>query len=162
MEREMQQRLNEPLNYQSGHVRLTEFPVYGEFVNPGIGIQMYDFLVPLYGTEHFNTVKETSKDPGSITVPICEKKFITTEKDEISQLKQEGFGIQEVTEEKIDNGDPHPSTSYTNTQKKIEKLGPIFSAMKKAKVQTSELQYKPKKQRLIGVKKSIKNKFHLV
>jgi len=162
MEREMQQRLTEPLNYPSGHVRLTEFPVYGEFVNPGIGIQMYDFLVPLYGTEHFNSVKETSENPGSITVPICEKNFITTEKDEISKLKQEGFGIKEVTEKKIDTNAPPPSTSYASSNSKIEKLGPIYSAMKKAKVQTSELQFKPKKQKVIGVKKSIKNKFHLV
>jgi len=44
MEKEMQQRLSEPIS-TSSHVRLTEFPIYGEFLNPGIylwEIFMYD------------------------------------------------------------------------------------------------------------------------
>jgi len=35
MEREMQQRLSEPLYQPNLNVRLSEFPIYGEFVNPG-------------------------------------------------------------------------------------------------------------------------------
>jgi len=35
MEREMYQHLNESFNQSNTHVRLTEFPIYGEFVNPG-------------------------------------------------------------------------------------------------------------------------------
>jgi len=35
MEKEMQRRLSEPI-LTSSHVRLTEFPIYGEFLNPGI------------------------------------------------------------------------------------------------------------------------------
>jgi len=119
---------------------------------------MYDFLVPLYGTEHFNSVKETNNDPGSVSIPI-KNNSLKTEKEALSQLKQEGFGNLETSSLKeIDD----EGSSQANSDNKIKKLGSIYEAMKKATVQTSELKYKPKKEKITGPKKMKKNKFHLV
>jgi len=164
MDREMQQRLSEPLSGPSNHVLLSEFPIYGEFVNPGIGVQMYDFYVPLYGNENQNVVKETTKDPGSLSFPVNKNNFLKNETEKISNLKQEGFGnvvVPETLTKKNTLTVADLPNNLGNSAEKIEKLGSIYDAMKKAKVQTKELQYKPKKIKKIGVKKSI-NSFHLV
>jgi len=151
-------------NTNSTHVMLTEFPVYGEFVNPGIGLQMYDFLVPLHGNERFNLVKETAKDPGSLSVPSNTKNAVKNDSQIVASLKQEGFGdIKNDTNdgallEEINQS----SVSELNNETKLKKLGPIFDAMKKAKVQTSEFQFKPKKNKAKGLKKIKTNSFHLV
>jgi len=127
---------------------------------------MYDFLVPLYGPEHFNIVKETRKEPGSLSLLVTEKNPIKTENEKLSQLKQEGFGNINAPQNDIDkNSEENISTneneSVESTETKIKKLGSIYDAMKKAKVQTSELQFKPIKQKIKKIKKS-NNKFHLV
>ena len=118
---------------------------------------MYDFLVPLYGPEHFNIVKETRKEPGSL--PVTENIPLKTEKEKLSELKQEGYGNLDNSQKEVDD---KSSTNEVESEAKIKKLGSIYDAMKKAKVQTSELQFKPKKQKGMGVKKNSKNKFHLV
>jgi len=136
----------------------------------GIGVQMYDFLVPLYGSENLNSVKNTTTDPGSISLPISDTNNLKSEKEILSSLKQEGFGnldesdegkndeSNEVKSEKLSNS----PTQASNSDEKIKKLGSVFQAMSKAKVQTSELKFRPKKQKQIGVKKTKKHSFHLV
>jgi len=151
----------------TNHVMLTEFPIYGEFVNPGIGVQMYDFLVPLHGTEHFSLAKETVNDPGSLSVKSNENTFVKSESQIVSNLKQEGFGdIQNEKEIEINKDaqldNPIIESSELSNNEKIKKLGPIFDAMQKAKVQTSALQFKPKKTISKGLKKKKTNNFHLV
>jgi hypothetical protein len=65
MDREMQLRLYEPYLNHSRHVRLSEFPVDENFVNPGVGIQMYDFFVDLHGKEDYELKKKTEMLPAS-------------------------------------------------------------------------------------------------
>jgi len=137
-----------------------------EFDCIGIGTQMYDFLVPLYGQEHFNTVKETRKEPGSINLMVTEKNPIKSEHEKLSQLKQEGFGNIDASDNNLeknsaDNISTIEQESAANAETKIKKLGSIYDAMKKAKVQTSEMQFKPIKQKIKKFKTS-SNKFHLV
>jgi len=131
---------------------------------------MYDFLVPLYGPEHFNSVKNTTEDPGSICLPVSDTNNVKSEKERMSMLKQEGFGNSDVSDEVTSDLSDTVKSETNNTieiqnltsENKQKKLGSIYEAMKKAKVQTSELKYKPKKQKQIGVKKPSKHSFHLV
>jgi len=107
---------------------------------------MYDFLVPLYGSEHFSLVKETSQDPGSVSLPKVKNNTIKTEAETLSNLKQEGFGNLE-TKKKVEN-DTNETVENENDAIKIQKLGSIYDAMKKAKVETSELKFRPKKKKM--------------
>lgn len=58
MDREMQLRLYEPYYSSTNNVRLSEFPVDDQFVNPGIGVQMFDFMVALHGKEDYELKKK--------------------------------------------------------------------------------------------------------
>lgn len=54
----MQLRLYEPYYSSTNNVRLSEFPVDDQFVNPGIGVQMFDFMVALHGKEDYELKKK--------------------------------------------------------------------------------------------------------
>ena len=95
MDREMQQRLSEPFNNLPRHVVLTQFPVDNQFVNPGIGVNLYDFLVPLHGPEHFGISKNISETAGTIAEEKP-KLDLKTENPLTPALVQEGFGESSV------------------------------------------------------------------
>lgn len=149
----MQLRLNEPYFHTNKNPRLTEFPLDDQFVNPGIGVQMYDFYVPLYGKEDYELKKKTEALPGSFS-----EKSTDESKDLKSDLKQqEGFGIK----------DNLPSSSQIlSKQRGLD--SDVLSAMKFATIKTNQITYIPK----IKVKKSeqktstkkglLKDKFKLI
>jgi len=149
MDREMQQRLTEPRTHLPHHIVLTQFPVDNQFVNPGIGVNLYDFLVPLHGQEHFGISKSISETAG--TIPEEKPKVPLKTEDPVAlSVVQEGFG--------------EPSSSKTSdpNDRKIEKLGSVFQAMQNAKVKTEKLSFVPKKQKGLGKKMVLKDKFKLV
>jgi len=149
MDREMQQRLSEPPTHLPHHIVLTQFPIDNQFVNPGIGVNLYDFLVPLHGQEHFGISKSISETAG--TIPEEKPKEQTkTENPSTPALVQEGFG------------EPSSVKVVDSNEKKVEKLGSVFQAMQSAKVKTEKLTFVPKKQKGLGKKMSSQNKFKLV
>lgn len=143
-------RLSEPIHHLPHHIVLTSFPLDNHFVNPGIGVQMYDFLVPLQGQEHYGIKKDISETAGTLPEDKPSPN-LKTETTFTPDLIQEGFG--------------HPSSSSTSAAtdtKKSEKLGLVFQAMQNAKIKTEKLTYVPKKQKSIGKKLKSQNKFKLV
>jgi len=158
MDREMQLRLYEPYYSSTNNVRLSEFPVDDQFVNPGIGVQMFDFMVALHGKEDYELKKKTEMLPASLT----EKNDLVENKEARalnSDLKQEGFGNKDLIEK----------SQVTSSQAKgLEQS--ILSAMKHAKIKTDQVTYVPEKKRKQteqkgqgAYKKSgLKDKFKLV
>lgn len=158
MDREMQLRLYEPYYSSTNNVRLSEFPVDDQFVNPGIGVQMFDFMVALHGKEDYELKKKTEMLPASLT----EKNDLVENKEARalnSDLKQEGFGNKDLIEK----------SQVTSSQAKgLEQS--ILSAMKHAKIKTDQVTYVPEKKRKQteqkgqgACKKSgLKDKFKLV
>lgn len=145
----MQQRLSEPSTHSPHHIVLTQFPLDNQFVNPGIGVNLYDFLVPLHGQEQFGLSKNINETAG--TIPEEKPKVpAKTENHETLPLVQEGFG------------EPSSVKTADSNQKKIEKLGSVFQAMQSAKVKTEKLSFVPKKQKGLGKKMVSQNKFKLV
>jgi hypothetical protein len=158
MDREMQLRLYEPYYSATNNVRLSEFPVDEQFVNPGIGVQMFDFMVALHGKEDYELKKKTQMLPASLS----EKNSLVENKEAHvlnSDLKQEGFGNKDFIEKSQDT---------TFQEKGLEQS--ILSAMKHAKIKTDQVTYVPeKKRKQMGqkgegpcAKFALKDKFKLV
>lgn len=154
----MQLRLIEPFYQTVNHVRLTEFPTDDQFINPGIGVQMFDFFVPLHGKEDYELKKKTQLLPASL-----EEKNVTEANSEKNKLKgeltQEGFG-------KKDNF--QLASNQLLSQKGL--TTPILNAMKHAKIKTNQLKYIPQVKKKKSVQKgagnlktkSLKDKFKLI
>lgn len=158
MDREMQLRLYEPYYSSTNNVRLSEFPVDDQFVNPGIGVQMFDFMVALHGKEDYELKKKTEMLPASLP----EKNDLVENKEARAlnnDLKQEGFGNKDLIEK----------SQVTSSQAKgLEQS--ILSAMKHAKIKTDQVTYVPEKKRKqteqkgqgVCKKSGLKDKFKLV
>ncbi len=158
MDREMQLRLYEPYFSGANNVRLSEFPVDDQFVNPGIGVQMFDFMIPLHGKEDYELKKKTEMLPASLP----EKNQLVENKEARvlnSDLKQEGFGNKDFGEK----------SQETNSQRKgLEQS--ILSAMKHATIKTDQVNYVPDKKRKQikqegqgpSKKSGLKDKFKLI
>lgn len=131
------------------HIVLTPFPLDNHFVNPGIGVNLYDFMVPLHGQEHFGISKNIGNTAGSVPEENP-KPSVKTEAESTLPVIQEGFG------------EPGSSKTTNNSEKKIEKLGSVFQAMQKAKVKSEVKSFVPKYQKGLGKKVVSKNKFKLV
>jgi hypothetical protein len=134
MDREMQLRLYQPYGNQSHSVRLSEFPVDDNFVNPGIGVQMFDFMVNLQGKEDYEQTKKTEYLPASLP-----EKNNLLEKDSkalANDIKQEGFGNKDYVE-----------NSKKESQKNSNLDSSILSAMSFATIKTDKIKYVPKLKR---------------
>lgn len=126
----MQLRLYQPYGNYSRSVQLSEFPVDDNFVNPGIGVQMFDFMVNLHGKEDYEQTKKTELLPASLP-----EKNNLAEKDSkalANDIKQEGFGNKdyvESLEEKL------------KTPSKLDNS--ILNAMSHATIKTDQIKYVP-------------------
>lgn len=122
----MEKRLQTRITLQPFHTinsfHLTNLPT-GNLQNPGIGLKLFDVMLPLYGVEKFENKKEDNVITGSFND--------TTEK---SIINQEGFGSNSTQ-----------NISNINSPSQITKLGPIFEAMQKATINTKKFLYKPPK-----------------
>lgn len=154
MDREMQLRLNEPYFQANKNPRLTEFPLDDQFINPGIGVQMYDFYVPLHGKEDYELKKKTEALPGSFSEKSSD--VIKNLKNDLKQ--QEGFGVI----------DSLPSSSQT-LSKKRGLDSDVLSAMKFATIKTNQITYVPKTKKIqkealksVTKKSLLKDKFKLI
>lgn len=156
MDREMQLRLYEPYVTNARHVRLSEFPVDETFVNPGIGVQMFDFMVDLHGKEDYELKKKTESLPASLP-----EKNSLVEKDSKAlnnDIKQEGFGNKDYVEKFAEKLKP---------QTKLDSS--ILKAMSHATIKTDKIIYTPNLKRKQSVqkgqgpsKKLLKDNFKLV
>lgn len=121
MDRNIEKRITlqpyTPINY----INLTNTPL-DKLRNPGIGIKIYDVMLPLYGTEKFETKKNDVTLPGSFEESKNENVTLKQE--------QEGFGEQSKNDD-------------INNTTKIEKLGSLYSAMQKAKIKTGKFVFNP-------------------
>lgn len=149
----MQIMLSEPYYSEVNSIRLTEFPVADQFINPGVGISLYDFFVPLHGKEDYEMKKNTEMLPGSLN----EKPELKESKVDSASLKQEGFGAKDKLE--ISSKDVSSERGLNNS---------ILNAMKHAKIKTSELKYSPKEKKIKQIgqgqskKNCLKDKFKLI
>lgn len=142
------------------HVSLSSCPPE-QFLNPGLGLQLYDFYVPLPGvTNPFLVSKKISPLPGSVSEPENKKLIeaatsseVVAEPNEKQLLPpvQQGFGSKE---------------SETNIESAEKKIAPeVLQAMKHPKVKTKLLNYEPnKKSAKVTASKKIKteSKFKVV
>jgi hypothetical protein len=157
MDREMQLRLYEPYINPARNIRLSEFPVDETLVNPGIGVQMYDFMVDLHGKEDYELKKKTDLLPASLPEKnnLVEKNSQALNND----IKQEGFGNKDYV---------------TKSSEKFEKPtkldSSILQAMTHATIKTEKLTYVPNFKRKNSEqkgkgpcnKKALKDNFKLV
>jgi hypothetical protein len=130
MDREMQLRLYQPYGSYSRSVQLSEFPVDDNFVNPGIGVQMFDFMVNLHGKEDYEQTKKTEYLPASLP-----EKNNLAEKDSkalANDIKQEGFGNKDYVES---------SEEKLKTPSKLDTS--ILNAMSHATIKTDQIKYVP-------------------
>ncbi len=140
MDRELLQRFNCTDLISINQVPLTPFPI-GNFVNPGISVQVYDFLLPLRGKELFETTKPIISE--SLPNPTEKKESPTID------LPQKGFGKS-------------MSVSKTsNPIKKIDQLGgKIYNAMmSNAKVDVDQLLFVAKTPKKVQKRLSGPHKF---
>lgn len=156
MDRELQLRLYQPYGNVSHSIQLSEFPVDDNFVNPGIGVQMFDFMVNLHGKEDYEQTKKTELLPASLP-----EKNNLLEKDSkalANDIKQEGFGVKDYTknlQEKLQNNSNLDSS--------------ILNAMSHATIKTNKIKYVPQLKRKViqegngsFKKQKLKDKFKLV
>lgn len=143
MEKNIEKRITLQPYVPLSHLHLTSFPI-GNLRNPGIGIRLFDVMLPLHGTERFETKKQDGVLPGSFEESI----------ESSSVVKQEGFGatksetnLETLNSEKINNLDSD-----------------IYNAMQHATIKTSSFVYKPpqKKSKITKNKIKKKHKFNLV
>lgn len=130
MDREMQLRLYEPYSNFSRNFRLSEFPVDENLVNPGIGVQMFDFMVNLHGKEDYELKKKTETLPGSL--PEKNNLSEIDSKTLNNDIKQEGFGKKGYVEK-------FPENLKTTT--KLDSS--ILEAMSHATIKTDKISYVP-------------------
>jgi hypothetical protein len=131
MDREMQLRLYEPYVNNSHHIRLSEFPVDDNFVNPGVGVQMYDFFVNLNGKEDYEQKKKTEMLPASL--PEKNNVHNVDAKALDNDIKQEGFGNKDYL------------AKFASKPNRIDSS--ILSAMSHATIKTDKINYVPSKKR---------------
>lgn len=137
MDKTLQTRITLQPYHSISHLNLTNLPV-GNLRNPGIGLKIFDVMVPLYGTEKFEQKKEDEIVTGSFT-------------DSTNVVHQEGFGNLNLPKEIIENND----------SSQIAKLGPVFNAMQKVKLTTNDFLFQPQKSKktpLNIAKKTLKSK----
>jgi len=157
MDREMQLRLYEPYSSGSRNVRLSEFPVDETFVNPGIGVQMFDFMVDLHGKEDYELKKKTELLPASLS----EKNDLADRDSKAlsNDLKQEGFGNKDFIEKSSEKLPQHTKLDSS-----------ILQAMSHATIKTEKINYIPELKRKKSLqqgegpckKKTLKDNFKLV
>jgi len=156
MDREMQLRLYEPYLVNSQNVRLSEFPVDENLVNPGIGVRMFDFMVDLHGKEDYELKKKTDLLPASLpeknNLAENESKALNVD------IKQEGFGNKDFLEK---------SPEKLKPPTKLESS--ILEAMSHATIKTDKINYVPNLKRKNSskngqgsLKKNFKDNFKLV
>jgi len=126
MDRELLNRFNTPELVAVNNVSLTQFPL-GNSINPGIGVQVYDFLLPLRGKEYF----ETKKPIISEELQAGNEKNQPSEKTFMINSFQQGFGNSKSASKTL------------NSAKKNFKLGEVYNAMTKAKIDVDEIKFKP-------------------
>jgi hypothetical protein len=134
MDREMQLRLYEPYVNRTTNVRLSEFPVDESFVNPGVGVQMFDFMVALHGKEDYEQQKKTEKLPASLPEKNNLKNIDSKALN--NDIKQEGFGIKDYKDE---------SAEKSSNSRGLDSS--ILNAMTYASIKTDKLIYRPQLKR---------------
>lgn len=135
MEKRIQQRITLQPFFKLNHLNLTAYPI-GNLRNPGIGLKLFDVMLPLNGHEKFELKKEDNAVVGSTD----EKKTAPS---------QEGFGASHKNDS-LEISKTDKLKSEINNKQSVEKLGPVYLAMQKATVKTDKLKYIPKKSKNIS------------
>lgn len=119
MQKQLERRITLQPYQPLKSLTLTSYPI-GMLRNPGIGTNIFDVMLPLYGNEKFEMKKTEATLPGSF------------EENSLKKVKQEGFGV--VNEEGLVSN---------NDDKKVANLGDVFNAMQKASINVSAFKYEP-------------------
>lgn len=136
--------------HHHGLARISSFPI-GNQLSRGIAIQSHDFLVPLRGSEQFETSKTLTAIPGSVELSNIDEKANNTK-----TINQEGFGnadkpVADETDNKETATDKKSDIHFlpiNDSNEKQQKLGSIFDAMKQAKFKTSQVVFEPSEKKV--------------